>query len=394
MTSFIALLSLLAVASAVPAQNSPSEPQDHLQSRGNGWYTPPQTFQWQWQIDLAAVPRVAPDVYANGTKAELLIYDIDIEASPATIAEIKSWGAKVACYFEAGTWVARRTKWAPLFPGAKTATGKNVAGSLGYSYEAPYTDELWVNPSDPEVRRIIKDVIYPFAKAQGCDLVEPDNVQGYERDSYCTGFEATTGANCGACKSGSTKEYFIDKKCDADYNAWLDFNKFLADEAHKQGMGVALKNNHFQAAELVGYHDYVLSEECVSYASTFSNGTQVGFEVFGSKANDCAGYLPFLKAGKAVTLTQYTGTIGKLCSDAAPFLPYGGFNSILKKTDLTAKPRAACCGNAPCGAGPQPTTTKTTTTTTTTKKTTTTATTTKKKTTTTAKKATTTTKAA
>ncbi|KAJ3014775.1 UNVERIFIED_CONTAM: hypothetical protein HDU68_000131 [Siphonaria sp. JEL0065] len=360
MQPVIVLTALLIVSPFRGISNlSPDSPNVNLICKpvNAAWYTPPQRFQWQWQIDQEKVPRVAQDAYAvtttypdgtvitKGTQVDMLLYDVDIETTPAQIATIKSWGAKVACYFEAGTWVKTRP-WAAKFP--KTA--------LGYPYEPPYTNELWVNPLDPTVRAIIKNTIYPYAKARGCDLVEPDNVQGFERDSYCTGFEAKTGANCGSCKSGTTRDYYIDKKCVADYDAWLDFNKFLATEAHNQGMGVALKNNHFQAAELVDYHDYVLSEQCTSYASTYSNGTIIGSNLFGATANDCYGYLPFLEAGKAVTLTEYSDaeypmTTGKLCKAAKVYLPYGGFNSILKKTDLTAKPRSACCGVLPCGVG-------------------------------------------
>ncbi|KAJ3022923.1 UNVERIFIED_CONTAM: hypothetical protein HDU68_008858 [Siphonaria sp. JEL0065] len=365
--ALILLPSFLSVVSAAPVADTPV-------ARGATWYTPPQNFQWQWQIDQATIPRIAPDVFANGTQVDLLIYDVDIEESAAEIAKIKSWGAKVACYFEAGTWVDRRP-WSSLYP----------KSALGFPYEAPYTDELWVNPSDPAIRDIIKNTIYPYAKARGCDMVEPDNVQGFETDSYCTGWEATIGPNCVACKSGSTREYFIDKKCDADYNAWLEFNKFLATEAHNQGLGVALKNNHFQAAQLVDYHDFVLSEQCTSYYCTYSNKTVIGSDIFGATANDCVGYLPFLKAGKAVALTEYQSTkmtINALCKAASAFTPYGGFNSILKKPALGATPRAACCGDVPCGAGVTTTTTTTKKTTTTTTKKTTTTTTTKKATTT------------
>ncbi|KAI9328536.1 glycoside hydrolase superfamily [Obelidium mucronatum] len=282
----------------------------------------------------------------------MLLYDVDIETSAAKIAEIKTWGgAKVVCYFEAGTWVKTRP-WASKYSGAAGATGKTVSGAIGFPYEAPYTNELWVNPSDPSVRSVMKDVILPFAKARGCDMVEPDNVQGFERDSYCTGFEAKTGANCGSCKAGSpaNKNFYIDKKCDADYKAWLDFNKFLADSAHALGMGIALKNNHHQAAELVKYHDFVLAEQCTSFGSSYSNGTTIGASLLGSKAKDCVGFVPFLKAGKGVALTAYTGTIAKACTDAAPYLPFGGLNTILKKTSLKST-RKACCGAVPCGVG-------------------------------------------
>ncbi|KAJ3023684.1 UNVERIFIED_CONTAM: hypothetical protein HDU68_008506 [Siphonaria sp. JEL0065] len=382
--------SAVILASAVLASSSTSgwidqsdnTPSSHIHARGQNWYTPPQKFQWQWQIDNTIVPRIAQDVYPNGTQVDILLYDIDIEEPAETIAQVKSWGAKVVCYFEAGTWVSTRP-WAKLFPGAAAANGKIVSGAIGYPYEAPYTNELWINPTDPTVLSIFKNTILPFAKAQGCDMVEPDNVQGFERDSYCTGFEATTGSNCNSCTQGSTSNsFYVDQKCDADYNAWLDFNKFLANEAHALGMGIALKNNHLQAPELVNYHDFVLAEQCTSYGSTFKNGTTIGESYFGANTKDCIGYMPFLLAGKAVALTEYSGSIATVCANAAPYLPYGGLNTILKTTSLTASPREACCGSVPCKVGSVGTATagpKSTTTTTTTVKTTSTTTTTTKK---------------
>ena len=53
-----------------------------------------------------------------------------------------------------------------------------------------------------------------IAAARGCDGVEPDNVDGYDNDS---GFELTR----------------------ADQ---IDFNRFLATEAHQRGLSVGLKN--------------------------------------------------------------------------------------------------------------------------------------------------------
>ncbi|KAJ3023685.1 UNVERIFIED_CONTAM: hypothetical protein HDU68_008507 [Siphonaria sp. JEL0065] len=371
-----------ALATASASQIADNTPSSHIHARGQNWYTPPQKFQWQWQIDNTIVPRIAQDVYPNGTQVDILLYDIDIEEPAETIAQIKSWGAKTVCYFEAGTWVSTRP-WAKLFPGAAAANGKIVSGAIGYPYEAPYTNELWINPSDPTVLSIFKNTILPFAKAQGCDMVEPDNVQGFERDSYCTGFEATTGSNCKSCSPGSTSNsFYVDQKCDADYKAWLDFNKFLANEAHALGMGIALKNNHLQAPELVNYHDFVLAEQCTSYGSTFKNGTTIGESYFGANTKDCIGYMPFLLAGKAVALTEYSGSIATVCANAAPYLPYGGLNTILKTTSLTASPREACCGSVPCKVGSVGTATagpKSTTATTTTVITTSTTTTTTKK---------------
>ena len=71
-----------------------------------------------------------------------------------------------------------------------------------------------------------------LAVSKGCDGIEPDNVNGYENN---TGFNLT-------------------------YNDQIEFNKFLAIEAKKRGLLIALKNDLNQADELVGYYDLLIAE--------------------------------------------------------------------------------------------------------------------------------------
>jgi hypothetical protein len=67
-----------------------------------------------------------------------------------------------------------------------------------------------------------------------CDGVEPDNVDGYANDNGL----------------GLTAE------------DQLDFNRFLAREAHARELSVGLKNDLDQIDELVGDFDWLLNEEC------------------------------------------------------------------------------------------------------------------------------------
>jgi hypothetical protein len=144
---------------------------------------------------------------------------------------------------------------------------------------------------------------------------------GFERDSYCTGFE-----QCETC-TGPSSTWTIEKVCAADFAAWLDFNQFLAAAAHARSLGIFLKNNHWQAPQLVSTHDAVLSEQCLQYS-------------------ECDGYVPFVQAGKPVLLTEYSLATTTMCSKAAAL----GFSAIKKKAALTATPRTGCCGATPCPA--------------------------------------------
>ncbi|KAJ3202603.1 hypothetical protein HDU67_000395 [Dinochytrium kinnereticum] len=285
---------------ATKTTTSPSPP-------AQTWFQPAQRVQWQWQL----TDFTASNLLIDTAKDNVTIYDIDLYTPKAQLDFLKSKGKKIVCYFEAGTWVKERP-FASLYP----------VEAIGNSYEAPYENELWLDVRHPGVRDVIKNKIFPFAKQQGCDALEPDNTQGFERDSYCTGFESCETTKC----TGPNSTWDIARVCKADYDAWLDFNRFMATEAHALGMGIAMKNNRYQASTLVDLFDFVLSEECLKY-------------------NECTDYSVFVRKGKAVLLTEY-GTVDmvKMCANANTL----GFSAMRKTTSLTATDRRACCGAVPC----------------------------------------------
>ncbi|RME07009.1 MAG: endo alpha-1,4 polygalactosaminidase, partial [Anaerolineae bacterium] len=124
--------------------------------------------------------------------------------------------------------------------------------------------------------------------AKGFDGVEPDNIDGYAND---TGFPLTA----------------------ADQRA---FNIWLAEEAHKRGLSIGLKNDSEQAAELLPYFDWALTEDC------FAEGW-------------CEEVLPFIQAGKAVFAAEYTDT-GVTLDEICPLAQAWGLSVIYKRRELDA----------------------------------------------------------
>jgi Glycoside-hydrolase family GH114 len=49
------------------------------------------------------------------------------------------------------------------------------------------------------------------------------------------------------------------------YDDQIDFNTFLAATAHNYSMGVSLKNDIDQVADLVDYFDFAVNEQCFEY---------------------------------------------------------------------------------------------------------------------------------
>jgi hypothetical protein len=182
---------------------------------GDAWQPAPGT-SWQWQLTGTVDPAQVPDVQ---------MVDLDLFDAPAeTLATLQADGRVVICYFSAGSWEDWRPD-ADLFPAA--AIGDPLDGWEG---------EAWLDIMDPTVRELVQDRL-DLAVDQGCDGVEPDNVDGYDNGNGL-GINATE---------------------------QLDYNRFLADQAHRRGLSVGLKNDLDQLEALEPWFDWALNEECVAY---------------------------------------------------------------------------------------------------------------------------------
>lgn len=248
-----------------------------------GCWKPAVETSWQWQLSsLPAKPFL-----------DVQMYDIDgFEAkSGAIVKELKADkpGRGVVCYISAGS----REDWRPdaaKFPAS--VLGKEVDGWKG---------ERWldIRQYDGPLGDIMKARL-DMCKAAGFDAVEPDLVDGFESD---TGFPL--------------------KASDQ-----LAYNTWFANETHKRGMSVALKNDIEQIPQLLPYFDFAVNEECWSNSecTTAQNGGDHGYD-------------QFVKAGKAVFQVEYDLATSKFCARSNA----QNFNSLLKDLDLTAK-RTACRG--------------------------------------------------
>jgi hypothetical protein len=101
-----------------------------------------------------------------------------------------------------------------------------------------WEDERWLDIRSENVRNIMKKRI-DLAVDKGCDGLEPDNMNGFEAEND-TGFDLSP-------------------------QDQIDFNKFLANYAHKKGLFIALKNDLNQIEDLVNDFDLSVNEECFQY---------------------------------------------------------------------------------------------------------------------------------
>jgi hypothetical protein len=234
---------------------------------GVSLFQPAPGTSWQWQ--LANLPL--------DTSIDVAVYDVDLfETTDTELATLHKNGRVVICYFSAGSWESYRPDSAK-FP-------DNIKGD---PLEPPFADELWIDIRSPVVRGLMQERL-DFAAARGCDAVEPDNVDGYSNKN---------GLGLSAADQ-------------------IDYNKFIAAEAHARGLSVGLKNDLDQLAELAPHFDWALNEECFTYA-------------------ECDLYADtFISAGKAVFHAEYVdeGMLKEVCAVTKPLK----LSTLIKHIELDA----------------------------------------------------------
>jgi hypothetical protein len=206
------------------------------------------------------------------------VYDIDLFQNDApVVASLHSKGRKVICYLSAGSWEDWRPD-AAKFPAVVKGNSNGWPG------------EKWLDIRRLDVLGPIMEARLDLCRQKGFDAVEPDNVDGYTNN---TGFPLT-------------------------YQDQLRFNIFLANAAHARGLSIGLKNDLGQIGDLVTAFDWALNEQCFQY-------------------NECQTLLPFVAAGKAVFIAEYSTPTSSFCPQANAM----NFNALRKNLNLDAY-RVAC----------------------------------------------------
>lgn len=198
-------------------------------------WQPRATDTWQWQLTGTI-----------NTSYDVDVYDIDLFETPrSVIRALKAQGRRVVCYFAAGS----SENWRPDF-------GRFQAADMGRPLDG-WPGERWLDTRSANVRSIMQARL-DLAVAKGCDGVEPDNVDAYANAS---GFPLTA-------------------------RTQVDFNRFLAREAHARGLAIGLKNTVELLRQLGPDFDFAVNEECHQY-------------------RECEAYAGFIASGKPVFNAEY-----------------------------------------------------------------------------------------
>jgi hypothetical protein len=219
---------------------------------------------WQWQltgpIDLSV-------------DAEM--YDLDLFDTEAGLVEmLHSQDRRAICYISVGSW----EDWRP-------DSSRFPESVLGNDYEG-WPGERWLDIRNIDALAPILRARFDECQAKGFDGIEPDNIDSYQND---TGFPLT-------------------------YEDQLTYNIWLAEEAHRRGLSIGLKNDPDQVLDLLPYFDWALTESC------FAEGW-------------CEMVAPFVEEGKAVFAAEYTDT-GITLEEICPLAEALDINAVLKNREL------------------------------------------------------------
>ncbi|MEE9205476.1 MAG: endo alpha-1,4 polygalactosaminidase [Acidimicrobiia bacterium] len=240
-----ALLALVLVLGACSGTEAESTSATTASSRDI--WTPQPGTTWQWQLSGEI-----------DSSYDVAMYDVDLFETPIeTIALLQAEGRIVICYLSVGSVEDWRDDVA-MFP--DSIVGKPLEGWPG---------ERWLDIRQIPLLAPALSRRLDLAVEKGCDGVEADNVDGHVNAS---GFRITA----------------------ADQ---VEFNRWLADEAHRRRLSIGLKNDLTQATDLVEWFDWVLVEECVEF-------------------DECSGVAPFVAAGKAAFGAEYSEPTDRACGVA------------------------------------------------------------------------------
>jgi endo-alpha-1,4-polygalactosaminidase (GH114 family) len=233
------------------------------------WWQPSPGTTWQWQLTGPI-----------DSSFDVNMYDIDLFDNDAdTVAALQAQGRRVVCYISVGSWEDWRPD-ADQFP----------PSILGKDYEG-WPGEKWLDIRRIDLLAPIMRARFDLCKAKGFDGIEPDNIDGHTND---TGFALT-------------------------YEDQLNYNTWLAGEAHARGLSIGLKNDGEQAEDLLPHFDWAMTEDC--FADEW-----------------CEEMKPFVNAGKAVFAAEYTDQMStaQFLNEVCALAEAMGFSAILKGRNLNA----------------------------------------------------------
>jgi len=249
-----------------------------VNSTGSAWWKPAASDNLSWQLQLQGDVKIIPGVD---------VYAVDYSVSSGSIAAAKATGAKLMCYISAGS----AENWRGDF-------GQFPKSVIGNAYDG-WPGEWWLDTRDIDALAPIMRARMDACKAKGFDVIDTDNINGYENN---------TGFNISRAES-------------------IRYIKWLAKEAHQRGMSFSLKNSESLIPDVINDVDMMQSESCVKYGN-------------------CTAAAKMSAANKPVFAVEYAEVLGsggwsRACSIASQY----NFSMIYRDLLLTPNGEYRTCSN-------------------------------------------------
>ena len=244
--------------------------------KASSWWVPDRQDSWQIQLYARSIDELNLDIEADIYVIDLFNYDQNTARS--IVRQLHRKGRRVVCYFSAGSYEEWRSD------AYKFLANPQVLGNdLSY-----WPGERWLDIRQLDILGPIMAARLDYLREIGCDGVDPDNVDGYSNQHGFTNPPLT-----------ATDQ--------------LRYNRWLAQEAHKRGLGIGLKNSLMLIPELVADFDWAINESCYLYS-------------------ECDRLTPFVSQGKPVLHIEYEYPTQTFCSYTTAL----GLHSQRKDKKLTA----------------------------------------------------------
>lgn len=242
----IGLIALFFISMPHFQEWSQATPNHHVKRKENSASQSDKSDVWQPQPGVKWQIQLEDPVENFSTDAQ--IYDIDLFDNTAeTITTIHQQGARVICYFSAGTYEDWRSD-------ADQFSSSDFGSDMD-----DWPGERWIDINARNVRRILTDRL-DMAVKKGCDGVDPDNIDAYDNENGLGLTEADS----------------------------INLLKYLADEAHSRGMSIGLKNGGDIIGSVIEHMQWSVNEQCAEYdeCDTYAAFTKVDKPVFHIEYSD------------------------------------------------------------------------------------------------------------
>lgn len=244
------------------------------------WWQPAVTDNLQWQLQLQGDLRLIDGVN---------VYAVDSGVSQDSLNAAKADGARLLCYISAGS----AEKWRDDFTQFPPAV-------VGKAYDG-WPGEWWLDVRQIELLAPIMLARMDLCRSKGFDVLDADNINGYEND---TGFAISR----------------------ADSIAYV---RWLANEAHRRGMAFSLKNGEALLEDVAADVDMMQSESCYYY-------------------DNCQQVARFSALNKPVFSVEYEDLIDKNTFRSSACITAREYNFSMIYRDTALKPDGvyiSCPGN-------------------------------------------------